>query len=118
MAGKMGQWAFIIGVIIALIVGVFSANLSPNTQGMLSLVLVVLGLVVGFLNVTEKETTPFLVAAAALMLTATSVDTLKSIDLGMSLGIYLAGIVSQIAVFVAPAAVIVALKAINSLASD
>ena len=118
MASKMGQWSFIIGVLIALVIGVFSANLSLNTQGMLSLVLVILGLIVGFLNVTEKETTPFLIAAAALMLTTTSVNTLKSIDLGMSLGTYLAGIVSQIAVFVAPAALIVALKAIHSLASE
>ncbi|MEK6892158.1 MAG: hypothetical protein AABX25_03160 [Nanoarchaeota archaeon] len=117
MGSKLGRWAFIIGVLLAIVVGVFSANLS-GYAGTLSLVLVVLGLVVGFLNITEKETTPFLIAAAALMLTATSVDTLKSIDLGMSLGNYLAGIVSQIAVFVAPAAVIVALKAINTLAKD
>ena len=117
MGSKIGQWAFIGGVLLAIIVGVF-ATLSENTKGTISLVLVVLGLVVGFLNITEKETTPFLVAAAALMLTATSVNTLKEIKMGVNLGIYLAGIVSQIAVFVAPAAVIVALKAINSLAKD
>ena len=118
MGSKLGQWAFIIGVLLAILVGVFAANLQSETKGTLTLVLVVLGLVVGFLNVTEKETTPFLVAAAALMLTATSVSTLQSINLGVDLGIYLASIVSQIAVFVAPAAVIVALKAINSLAKD
>jgi len=115
---KLGQWAFIIGVVIAVVIGLFSAKLSENTQGTLSLVLVVLGLAVGFMNVTEKESTQFLVAAAALMLTATSVDTLKKIDFGVSLGNYLAGMVTQIAVFVAPAAVIVALKSIQSLAKD
>jgi len=36
----------------------------------------------------------------------------------VSLGKYLAGIVTQIAVFVAPAAVVVALKAIRALAQD
>ena len=118
MGNKLGQWAFIIGVLLAIVVGVFATNLSINTKGTLSLVLVLLGLVVGFLNITEKETTPFLVAAIALIATAASVDTLKTIDLGVNLGLYLAGIVSQIAVFVAPAAVIVALKAINSLAKD
>jgi len=117
MGSKLGQWAFIIGVLLAIVVGVFSVGLK-DYAGTLSLVLVVLGLVVGFLNISEKETTPFLVAAIALIATAASVDTLKTIDLGVSLGIYLAGIVSQIAVFVAPAAVIVALKAINSLAKD
>ena len=98
-----------------MIVGIFASSLGSWT-GNLTLLLVILGLIVGFLNITEKETTPFLVAAAALMLTGTSVGTLNSIDLGVSLGKYLAGIVSQIAVFVAPAAVVVALKAIQSLA--
>ena len=118
MASKLGQWAFIIGVVLAMAIGLFSANMEASTRGTLSLLLVLLGLVVGFLNVTEKETVPFLVAAAALMLTATSVGTLQSIDLGVGLGNYLAGIVSQIGVFVAPGAVIVAIKAIYSLARD
>ena len=117
MESKIGQWAFIIGIILAIVVGVFSASLGSWT-GNLTLLLVILGLIVGFLNISEKETTPFLVASAALMLTATSVGTLNTIDLGVSLGKYLAGIVSQIAVFVAPAAVVVALKAIQSLAKD
>lgn len=117
MGSKLGEWSFIVGIVLAIVVGVFSANLGSWT-GNLTLLLVILGLIVGFLNITEKETTPFLVAAAALMLTATSVTTLNSIDLGVGLGKYLAGIVSQIAVFVAPAAVIVALKAIRSLAKD
>ena len=117
MESKIGQWAFIIGIILAIVVGVFSASL-VTWAGNLTLLLVMLGLIVGFLNISEKETTPFLVASAALMLTATSVDTLNTIDLGVSLGKYLAGIVSEIAVFVAPAAVVVALKAIQSLAKD
>jgi hypothetical protein len=115
---KFGEMAFVIGVIIAVIVGIFSASLE-DWAGLLSFMLVILGLVVGILNVSESETTPFLVAAAALMLTATSVDTLKQIVvLSVPLGKYLAGIVSQIAVFVAPAAAIVAIKAIKSLARD
>jgi len=117
MGSKIGEWSFVAGVILAIAVGIFSVSLG-SWAGNLTLLLVVLGLIVGFLNITEKETTPFLVAAAALMLTATSVTTLNSIDLGVSLGKYLAGIVSQIAVFVAPAAVIVALKAIQALAKD
>ena len=115
MGSKLGEWSFLVGIALAIVVGIFTSSLGSWT-GNLTLLLVVLGLVVGFLNISEKETTPFLVAAVALMLTATSVGTLNSIDLGVSLGKYLAGIVSQIAVFVAPAAVVVALKAIQSLA--
>ena len=113
MAGKLGQWAFVVGAIIALIIGVFTSKLTGDTQGWLILLLVVLGLVVGLLNVTEKESTPFLVAAAALLLTGTAGDTLSIIP---ALGGYLSGIVEAIAVFVTPAAIVVALKSIYSLA--
>lgn len=112
---KMGQWAFIVGVGIAIVIGLFSSNLSGNFQGWLVLLLVVLGLVVGLLNVTEKETTPFLIAAAALLITGTSQATLIVIP---TIGIYLGAIVQNIAVFVTPAAIVVALKAIQSLAKD
>ncbi len=115
MASKMGQWAFIIGVLVAVVVGLFSSNLDPNTGGWLVLLLVVLGLIVGFLNVTEKESTPFLIAAVALLLTGTAGATLARIP---AVGNYLAGVVQQIAVFVTPAAIVVALKSIQSLAKD
>ena len=115
MGSKIGQWAFIVGVAIAVVIGLFASNINESTQGWLILVLVVLGLIVGFLNVTERESTPFLVAAVALLLTGTAGDTLAVIP---TIGDYLSGIVKSIAVFVAPAAIIVALKSIKSLASD
>ena len=112
---KMGQWAFIIGVLGAIVIGLFSGNLSDNIQGWLVLLLVVLGLIVGLLNVTEKETTPFLIAAAALLITGTAGGTLSIIPL---IGVYLSRVVQAIAVFVTPAAIVVALKTIQSLAKD
>ena len=118
MASKIGEWAFIIGVIVAVVVGLFSSNLSGNVEGWLILLLVVLGLIVGLLNVTEKETTPFLVASAALILVGTTGTHLSQIDLGFGLGKYLENIVQNIAVFAAPAAIVVALKALQSLAKD
>ncbi len=111
----MGQWAFLIGVLVAIVIGLFSGNLSDNIQGWLVLLLVVLGLIVGLLNVTEKETTPFLIAAAALLITGTTGNTLRVIPV---IGGYLGGIVQAIAVFVTPAAIVVALKTIQSLAKD
>jgi len=115
MASKMGQWAFIIGVLVAVVIGLFSNNLEITTRGWLVLLLVVLGLIVGLLNVTEKESTSFLVAAVALLLTGTAGSTLSFIP---AVGSYLAGIVTAIAVFVTPAAIVVALKSIQSLAKD
>lgn len=114
MAAKIGQWAFIVGVILAVVFGFLKAG---NWAGIVTLVLVVAGLIVGFLNVTEKETTPFLVASIALM--ATSVANLEVInDLVPNVGTWLQSIVGNFAVLIAPAAVVVALKAVHSLAQE
>ena len=112
---KLGEWAFIIGVVVAVIIGVFSNSLSLDMKGWLILILVILGLITGLMNVTEKETTPFLVAAIALLGTGSASSWLDVIP---KVGGYLSGIVGAIAVFVAPAAVVVALKAIKALAKD
>ena len=113
MASKLGEWAFVIGVVLAILFGFI-----PETwEGQATLVLVVLGLIVGFLNITEKESTPFLVAAAALMITSSAGATLKLIP-PQILGYFLQSAVEKIGVFVAPSAVVVALKSIQSLAKD
>ncbi|MBS3113490.1 hypothetical protein J4448_00150 [Candidatus Woesearchaeota archaeon] len=110
---KMGEWAFLIGIVIAIVVSLFTVN--DAVAGWLVLFLVVLGLIVGLLNVSEKETTPFLVAAAALLITGTASSSLAIIPV---IGGYLQDIVLNIAVFVTPAAIVVALKAIQSLAKN
>ena len=112
-SSKMGQWAFIVGIVIAVAVSLF--KVSDTVGGWLVLLLVILGLIVGLLNVTEKETTPFLIAAAALLITGTAGDSLKIIPV---IGGYLQDIVQNIAVFVTPAAIFVAVKAIWALAKD
>lgn len=113
MAKMMGEWAFVIGVVIAVLVGM----LPDQYEGVLTLVLIVLGLIVGLLNVTATETTPFLVASAALLITGTTGTQLAKIPPEV-LGTFLADAVRNISVFVTPAAIVVALKAIRSLAKD
>jgi len=112
MGGKLGQSAFVGGVIIALLLG-----LAPTWKGQLTLVLVALGLIVGFLNVTERETTPFLVAAVALLATGSARESLTVIP-PEALGSFLAAAVSNVAAFVTPAAIVVAIKAIWAMARD
>lgn len=111
---KVGEYAFLAGVIIAVLAGV-AAGAVVAYAAWITLALVVLGIIVGLLNVSEKETQPFLVAAIALMVTGT-IAAFVSIDTVLPpLGSIVAGVVGQIAVFVAPAAVIVALKAVWDL---
>jgi len=113
LLNKIGSWAFIIGVIIALIVGIFGAG---TGNAITTSILILLGLIVGFLNVTGRETTPFLLAAVSLVLVSYyGGDVLSRIA---TIGPYLQGVLSAIMTFVIPATIIVALKAIYALAHD
>ena len=110
MDEKIGSYAFLIGIGIAILAGVFS---SVIPKGTLTLILVILGLVVGFINITDTEVQGFLIASIALILTSNA--DLNSIP---AVGSYLTAILSNITVFVAPAALIVALKAIKGMAES
>ena len=104
-SSKIGGWAFILGAVVAVLVGLFG-SLSP----LWLVILVVLGLLVGFLNVTGGESTDFLLAAVALVIVAAfGRDVLSAIAL-------LGRVLEAMIAFVVPATVIVALKAIYSLA--
>ena len=113
----VGSWAFILGVVVAIIAGIVagSVGLTSAVAGWVTLLLVILGLIVGFLNIGDKEVFNFLIAAIALIAVGTA--NLQTIDIVIPyLGTVLHSIVINVAVFVAPAALIVALKAIHSLA--
>lgn len=110
MSEKIGSYAFLIGIGIAILAALFSSMI-PNST--LTLILVVLGLIVGFMNITDKEVQGFLVAGIALI--ATSSADLNSIP---AIGGYLTAMVDNIAVFVAPAVLVVALKAIKGMAES
>ena len=115
MMQKVGSWAFIVGLVIAVLSGVVIKD--PAMTSWLVLVLGVLGLIVGFLNVTGKESTPFLVAAIALVVSATGFAEVLSTIPASQLTAVVQVVLHNIAVFVAPAAVLVALRAIYALAS-
>jgi hypothetical protein len=110
---KIGSWSFILGLVICILAGVVI-----TTTPWLVLVLGLLGLVVGFLNVTAKESAPFLIASVALLLASGNFSVvLKSLALPLVTGA-IETILGNIIVFVAPAAVLVALRTIYSLASS
>lgn len=108
MEAKIGHYAFLAGVALAILAGIATDLIATDIVG---LILVILGLVVGFINVTAKETTEFLIATVALMLAGAA-----NLAIIPAIGIYLQAIVANIVVFVAPAAVVVALKAVKALA--
>ena len=110
---NIGPWAFVLGIVIALLAG-FATTTVDTT---LVLVLAVLGIIVGFLNVSDKEVVKFLVSTLAFMIAASSLNVVFA-KLPESVGIGLSLAMSYIGVFVAPAAAIVAIKALYDIAKE
>jgi hypothetical protein len=111
MHPKIGHYSFLAGIALAIVAGIISDVIAAN---IVIFTLMLLGLIVGFLNIRAKETTEFLVATIALMLAGAGAVELRAIP---AIGDYLAAILGNIVAFVAPAAIVVALKAIKALAS-
>lgn len=104
---KIGGWAFLIGVILAVILGLFG-----SLTATLGWVLVVLGLIVGLINITEKESSPFMTAGAVLVIvSALSGNALGSLP-------YLSGILNALTALFVPATIVVAIKTVFSYAKS
>ncbi|MBI4738157.1 hypothetical protein HY772_01100 [Candidatus Woesearchaeota archaeon] len=114
MEHKVGHYAFFGGVVLAVLAGVVSA-LFDAVNSWVVLALIVLGVLVGVLNVQAKEVTEFLVAVIALLL-AGSANVLVLNTVAAPFGTILHVVLTYIKVFVAPAAVVVGLKAVKQLA--
>ncbi len=123
MAEKYGEWAFLLGVLLAVVIGLFSSQLGSDMIGYVYAVLVLLGLVVGLLNIREKEINSFLIATIALIAVASSWQPVTAIlttvmgSLGGALVAWIQGFFGALVAFVSPAAFVVALKAVYNLAS-
>lgn len=107
---RIGHWAFIASIAIAVLAGIV-----PEWQSVYVVwTLAVLGLVVGVLNITVRETTEFLMASITLLLVGFS-GTLPALDL---LTPKIPFVLNNIVAVVSPAALIVSLKALWALAQS
>lgn len=104
---KIGGWAFLAGVILALIVGVLSI-----TDSWAIYALLIIGIVIGLLNVTDKETMPFLLSGAVLII-ATSLggNALTNVQ-------YVGGVLEALLTIFVPATIVVAVRNAFSIAKN
>ena len=119
----IGSYAFLVGVLLALVVGFFGGF--GIGQEVIFLTLGVLGLVVGLVNITEKEIVPFLVATVAIIMSLSSLsDVIKGlvatvkVEFIANIGTSIIATLNCLVVFVAPAAAVVALVAIWNMSKD
>ncbi|MFC1727933.1 hypothetical protein ACFLZ7_00525 [Nanoarchaeota archaeon] len=114
--GQLTNWAFIVGALLAIIMGLgAAAGAGFANNAWLILLLVVLGLVVGFANITKKEVGGFLLAVVALVLVGSAgIATINTLI--PFVGSFLAETINRFIVFVAPAALVVAVRSAWNLA--
>jgi len=109
--GYIGLLAFFVGIILAIVGGI-----GYHDNSGITLTLVIVGILVGVLNVTGKEVLPLLIAAIALIVVGLTKGFLPLDDLGGEAGTKINAIVAYLATFMAPAAVICAVRAIWAVA--
>ncbi len=111
IAGYIGLLAFWVGIILAIVGGIWYQN-SEN----IVLTIVIVGILVGILNVTGKEVLPLLIAAIALIVVGLTKGFEPLNQFGGDAGTKLNEIVAYIAIFITPAAIISAIRAIWAVA--
>jgi hypothetical protein len=109
MMTMLGPAAFYIGLLIVVI------TMFVTPSGWLYVVLGILGVIVGLLNITSKESGPFLFATIAFIVAALGMDTLIG-RAGVAVPKELTRLAANITVLVGAAAVIIALRAIYEAA--
>lgn len=111
MKKTLGGWAFIIGLILAIIIALFGINYTWPVY-----LLVFLGIIVGLLNITDKEVGSFLIASIAFMAAFTILSVMVAEIPAMSA--MLAELFKLLNIFVAASAVVVAFKALFAQAKN
>mgnify|MGYP006284139833 CR=1 FL=1 len=112
----IGAWSFVVGVILAILVGVFAGkSINPLILGVLAL----LGIIVGF-AVNERDSQKFLLASVSLVLVSFAGIqgfVLSAAISGIDIGEIIASVLGALLALFVPATIVVALKSVFGLSS-
>lgn len=116
-----GKITFVFGIMLSIIVGLALGTMSHIKMtagiGLIYSIIFVLGIIVGLLNITIKEVNEFLIASITFLVAAGINLYVINVTLP-KFGAVIQQIYFALGVFVAPAATIVALKAMYELARN
>lgn len=114
----VGAWAFLIGVIIAIVIGIsatlFSIPILIKYSSAVYAILVILGLVVGFsINTSRQDSQTFLLSGAILVIVSKfGMESIVGSLIGIGIGDLVTSIFAALLVLFVPATIIVALKTV------
>ncbi len=111
-----GAYAFLVGVVLAVMLGLFNESLE-SAGGLFYSVLVLIGLIVGGINTSDKNSQTFLLAGLSIVIVgALGVDSLKYIPSNNYAVASLRNVLGSLSLLFIPATVVVALKTVFSMA--
>ncbi len=121
MFKKIGSWLFLIGVLIALIAGIIvGAGIYSDSNAYIAMILGVLGFIVGVLSffaigsITKEKVPTFLLGALILVMIGTTTQFINTWGFAQNEAFVslFTSLTGYIAVFAAPAAGLLAIRAI------
>ena len=109
----IGTWAFLLGLVVAVVLGLIPTILGKTATVLL---LGLLGIIVGLLNIGDKEVELYLIANIAFLAASAGLGAvLAQIP---TVSTILVSIVNNIMLFVAPGAAVVALRALYDISRE
>jgi len=111
----------VIAILMGLVVGYMDYTGDPNVatiNGWVTLILLIFGIIAGLTSITEKEVTPFLIAAIALLVAAATDVWLPLNNIHGLLYCWAKTILNYIVAFAAPAAVITAIRSMLPIVKE
>ena len=111
----LGAYAFLVGVVLAVVLGLFNESLA-SADGLFYSALVLIGLIVGFMNVGDKDSKTFLMASLSLVIVgALGMEPLKYVALNNYVVASLRNVLGSLLLLFVPATIVVALKTVFSM---
>ena len=120
---SVGARAFLIGVILAVVIGISTSSLLPLSaltkySAQIYAILVILGIFVGFsIRVTGKDSQTFLIAGTILVIVSKfGMDSVTGSLIGIGVGDVVSSTFAALLTLFVPATIIVALKTVFNIA--
>ena len=113
---RVGAWAFLIGVVLALIGGVLGA-LSENLNPFLIGLLLILGLIIGFSGVAPNDINKFMMSSVSLVIVSfAGTAGVRNIEfLSWQLANIVSSTLGALLVLLVPATIVVAIRSLFSI---
>jgi len=133
---QIARWAYIAFVVIAIVMGLAIGYMAWDKRagmylgdgwnnsdvgdynGWVTLIMLILGVIIGLTSITEKEVTPFLIITIALIVASIANVWSPLSNIHELLYYWATAILNYIVAFAAPAAVIIAIRALLPIAKE